>query len=150
MGALTQRQRRLAFNDQFRGGSPKTISIDGHRSLVYLMDRVKRSEQGIAMDVPDMPDRVRASGIEFIEFAADEKEAEDLGAQLTALGFQKAGRHIAKDVMLWRQGDINIVINTEREGFAHSSYLVHGTTVCDIGLKVEDAAATVQRAWRAT
>lgn len=134
------------FNDQFRGGSPKTISIDGHRSLVYLMDRVKRSEPSIAMDVPDMPDRVRASGIEFIEFAADEKEAEELGAQLTALGFRKAGRHIAKDVMLWRQGDINIVINTEREGFAHSSYLVHGTTVCDIGLKVEDAAATVERA----
>ena len=40
------------------------------------MDRVKRSEPGIAMQVPDMPDRVRASGIEFIEFAADEKEAD--------------------------------------------------------------------------
>ena len=134
------------FNDQFRGGSPKTISVDGHRSLVYLMDRVKRAEPGIVMELPDMPDRVRASGIEFIEFAADESEAEELGAQLTALGFQKAGRHIAKDVKLWRQGEINIVINTEREGFAHSSYLVHGTTVCDIGLKVKDAAATVERA----
>ena len=91
------------FNDQFRGGSPKTISVDGHRSLVYLMDRVKRAEPGIVMELPDMPDRVRASGIEFIEFAADESEAEELGAQLTALGFQKAGRHIAKDVKLWRQ-----------------------------------------------
>ncbi|WP_340116760.1 TIM barrel protein [Pelagibius sp. 7325] len=134
------------FNDQFRGGSPKTISVDGHRSLLYLMDRVKRREPGIAISVPAMPDRVPVSGIEFIEFAADEREGDELGNLLRALGFRRAGRHIAKDVELWRQGGINIVINTEREGFAHSSYLVHGTSVCDLGLKVEDAAATVERA----
>jgi 4-hydroxyphenylpyruvate dioxygenase len=134
------------FNDQFRGGSPRTISIDGHRSLTYLMDQVKRQEPDVVLSVPEMPDRVPVRGIEFIEFAADEKEAEDLGEQLRLLGFRRAGRHIAKEVELWRQGDINIVINTEREGFAHSSYLVHGTTVCDLGLRVEDAAATVARA----
>jgi 4-hydroxyphenylpyruvate dioxygenase len=134
------------FNDQFRGGSPKTISIDGHRSLLYLMDQVKRREPGITIAVPAMPDRVPVSGIEFIEFAADEREAAELGDLLRALGFRRAGRHIAKDVELWRQGVINIVVNTEREGFAHSSYLVHGTSVCDLGLKVEDAAATVERA----
>ncbi len=134
------------FNDQFRGGSPKTISVDGHRSLLYLMDQVRRSEPGMAMPVPAMPDRVSVSGIEFIEFAADEREAAELGNLLRHIGFRRAGRHIAKDVELWRQGDIKIVINTEREGFAYSSYLVHGTTVCDLGLKVEDATATVERA----
>lgn len=134
------------FNDQFRGGSPRTISIDGHRSLLYLMDRVRRAEPGIAIQVPEMPDRVSVSGIEFIEFAADEREAGELGALLRHLGFRRSGRHISKEVELWRQGDIKVVINSEREGFAHSSYLVHGTTVCDIGLKVADAAATVARA----
>ena len=28
------------FNDQFRGGSARSIAVDGHRSLVYLMDQV--------------------------------------------------------------------------------------------------------------
>ena len=134
------------FNDQFRGGSPKTISNDGHRALLYLMDRVRRAEPGIALSVPAMPDRVAVSGVEFIEFAADEREAAELGGLLRHFGFRRAGRHIAKDVELWRQGAINIVVNSEREGFAHSSYLMHGTAVCDIGLKVEDAAATVERA----
>ncbi len=134
------------FNDQFRGGSPKSISVDGHRSLVYLMDRVRRLEPDIGITVPDMPDRIAVNGVEFIEFAADEEEAEVLGAMLRTLGFGKAGRHVSKDVELWRQGGINIVINTEREGFAHSSYIVHGTTVCDIGLNVADASATVARA----
>ncbi|MAZ15048.1 MAG: 3-keto-5-aminohexanoate cleavage protein [Ahrensia sp.] len=134
------------FNDQFRGGSPKSIAVDGHRSLVYLMDQVRRSEPDISIPVPEMPDRIPVHGVEFAEFAADEEEAAQLGAMLHTLGFRRAGKHVSKDVGLWRQGEINIVINTEREGFAHSSYVVHGANVCDIGLKVEDAGATVERA----
>jgi 3-dehydroshikimate dehydratase len=49
-------------------------------------------------------------------------------------------------VTLWRQGGINFVVNTEPEGFAHSAYVMHGLSVCDVGLRVEDAEATVTRA----
>jgi 4-hydroxyphenylpyruvate dioxygenase len=134
------------FNDQFRGGSPKSISIDGRRSLVYLMDQVKREEPALKIVFPALPDRVGVSGFEFIEFAADEAEAEELAKRFHSLGFRKIGRHVSKDVTLYRQGGINLVVNTEREGFAHSSYVAHGTSVCAIGLKVEDAGATVARA----
>jgi 4-hydroxyphenylpyruvate dioxygenase len=134
------------FNDQFRGGSPKSIAVDGYRSLLYLMDQLQRTEPGIRIPVPDMPARVPVSGIEFVEFAADKGEAAELATMLAALGFRKAGRHVSKDVELWRQGTINIVINTDPHGFAHASYLAHGTNVCDIGLKVADAKATVGRA----
>lgn len=134
------------FNDQFRGGSPKSISVDGRRSLVYLMDEVARIEPGIAKPVADMPDRIAVRGVEFVEFAADENEAEELQALLRTLGFRLAGTHKNKHVALYRQGGINIVVNTEKEGFAHSSYVVHGTCAYAIGLKVEDAAATVERA----
>ncbi|TIL82091.1 MAG: 3-keto-5-aminohexanoate cleavage protein, partial [Mesorhizobium sp.] len=69
-----------------------------------------------------------------------------LGSLLRMLGFVEAGRHVSKEVTLYRQGEINIVINTERQGFAHSSFVVHGTSAYAMGLKVEDAAATVARA----
>jgi len=134
------------FNDQFRGGSPRTISVDGHRSLVYLADQVRRAVPDASISVPAMPDRIAASGFEFIEFAADEGEAEVLGGFLRQLGFRRSGLHVSKDVELWRQGDINILINSEREGFAHSSYLMHGTSVCALALKVEDAGAVMERA----
>ena len=134
------------FNDQFRGGSPRAIAVDGHRSLLYLMDQVARAEPDLGIDIVPMPPRIRAEGIEFVEFAADEAEAAELGGMLRTLGFEHVGDHVSKDVALWRQGGINLVINTDREGFAHSSYLVHGTSVCDIGLKVADAGATVARA----
>lgn len=134
------------FNDQFRGGSPKAIAVDGKRALVSLMDRVRREEPGTAIALPEIPDRIRSDGVEFIEFAANEQEAAELAALFRTFGFAKAARHRSKDVTLWRQGRINLLINTERDGFAHSAYLMHGTSVCDIGLRVEDAAATVARA----
>jgi 4-hydroxyphenylpyruvate dioxygenase len=139
------------FNDQFRGGSPKSIAIDGRRSLVNLMDQVRRAEpDAVAIDLPPMPDRVRVEGVEFVEFAANEQEAGELGRLLTTMGFPPQAKHRNKDVVLWRQGPaasgINIVINTEHEGFAHSSYVVHGTNAYAIGIRVEDAQATVARA----
>jgi 4-hydroxyphenylpyruvate dioxygenase len=134
------------FNDQFRGGSPKSIARDGRRSLIYLADQVARAEPENALAAPEMPDRIGVQGIEFVEFAADEKEAAELATLFRALGFHRVGRHVSKEVTLYRQGDIQLVINCEREGFAHSSYLVHGTSVCAIGLRVDDAKATVARA----
>jgi 4-hydroxyphenylpyruvate dioxygenase len=134
------------FNDQFRGGSPGMIAADGHRSLIALMDSVRRSEPGISIDLPTMPEPIAVDGVEFIEFAANEAEAADLTAMLGSMGFAHSGKHIAKDVNLYRTGGVNIVVNTEREGFAHSAYLMHGTCVCDIGLRVEDASATAERA----
>ncbi len=93
-----------------------------------------------------MPDRVGVNGVAFIEFAANESEAEELAGLLEALGFALAARHKNKEVAVYRQGGINIVINTEKEGLAFSSYLMHGTSAYAIGLSVEDAAATVARA----
>jgi 4-hydroxyphenylpyruvate dioxygenase len=134
------------FNDQFRGGSPKSIAQDGHRALLALMDDVNRVEPAPSLDIRSMPERTSIEGVEFIEFAADEDEAARLGALLGSLGFQRTGKHVNKEVSLWQQGDIKIVINTEREGFAHASYRAHGTSVCDIGFRVDDAASTVRRA----
>lgn len=134
------------FNDQFRGGSARSISVDGHRSLIHLMDRVRRLEPGTKISLPDIPDRAAVSSFEFVEFAASDDEAAELGASLGTLGFGPAGNHLAKRIDLWKQGGINIVINRERQGFAHSAWLLHGTSVCDIGLMVEDASAALDRA----
>ncbi len=134
------------FNDQFRGGRPEGLARDGYRSLVALMDDVRRAEPDIAIAVPDIPPRIRVDGVEFIEFATRGSEAEALSAMLRAMGFAHVGDHIAKKVALWQQGDIRIVLNAETTGFASSAYAMHGTTICDVGLKVASADDTVARA----
>ncbi len=134
------------FNDQFRGGRPEGLARDGYRSLVALMDDVRQSEPGIKIKVPEIPDRIRVDGVEFIEFATRGEDAAALSKLLRTMGFAHVGNHISKKVALWQQGDIRIILNQETTGFAHSAYITHGTAICDVGLKVENAAATSARA----
>jgi 4-hydroxyphenylpyruvate dioxygenase len=131
------------FNDQFRAGSARIVAVDGKRSLLAAEDEVERLQSG---GRPVLPPKARPLGTEFLEFAVDEEGAIALSRLFASLGFRFAGKHVSKDVAWWRQGAINLVINAEKEGFAHSSYLTHGPGVCAIGLKVEDAAAAVARA----
>jgi 4-hydroxyphenylpyruvate dioxygenase len=134
------------FNDQFRAGSARMVAIDGHRSLIHLLDQL-RLAHGPAPNLPaPLPDRSRVLGTEFIEFAIDEATLPRFSALLTGLGFQRSGEHVSKAVTRWTQGAINIVTNAEKEGFAHSFNITHGTSVCAIGLRVRDAAAALDRA----
>jgi 4-hydroxyphenylpyruvate dioxygenase len=65
---------------------------------------------------------------------------------LSALGFVATARHRSKSVTRWQQGHANIVINREPEGFAHSFDIVHGASVCAIGLRVDDVESAQLRA----
>jgi 4-hydroxyphenylpyruvate dioxygenase len=134
------------FNDQFRAGSPRSVAVDGQRSLVYLMDQLREKNGRTAADIPKMPPRSECLGVEFIEFAVDDRTADELARFIAGLGFRNVARHKSKAVSRWAQGAINLVINKEKEGFAHSHYITHGPSVCAIGLKVDSAAATLDRA----
>ncbi|MEX0367513.1 MAG: bifunctional sugar phosphate isomerase/epimerase/4-hydroxyphenylpyruvate dioxygenase family protein [Ruegeria sp.] len=123
-----------------------TMARDSYRALVNLLDEVARTEPDIDFGIPDLPERVHASGFEFIEFTADEASGAQLCDLLSAMCFRKERRHVSKSVELWRQGAVNIVVNTEKDGFAHSAFLGHGPSICDMGLRVRDAVQTVTRA----
>jgi 4-hydroxyphenylpyruvate dioxygenase len=63
-----------------------------------------------------------------------------------AMGFIAIARHRSKNVVLYRQGDINFVINHERHSFAHAFARVHGPSVCAFAIRVRDAQAALSRA----
>jgi 4-hydroxyphenylpyruvate dioxygenase len=132
------------FNDRFRAGSASGVAVDGYRSLQFLYDQVAARPR--APVKPVMPPRVNVKGVEFIEFAASDSESQALGGMLTALGFVATAKHRRKAVTRWQQGAINIVMNCEPEGLAHSFDAVHGASVCAIGLRVENVPAALERA----
>ena len=134
------------FNDQFRGGNARLLARDGHRSILNLLDDVRRAEPDLPSPLPLFPAPTRPQGVAWVEFATVEEDAPALAALLSAMGFAPAADHVRKRVVLWQQGDLRIVVNTEETGFAHSSWAVHGTGVCEIGLIVPDAAAALARA----
>ncbi len=133
------------FNDQFRAGSARSVAIDGHRSLIYMLDRLRMRSKSPAGLPPALPPRSRVLGCEFMEFAVDEMSTPAFEALLAGLGFHKSGAHKSKAVTRWTQGAINIVVNTEKEGFAHAFNITHGTGVCALAVKVDDAKATQAR-----
>jgi 4-hydroxyphenylpyruvate dioxygenase len=132
------------FNDRFRSSSASAVALDGHRSLTFLYDQVVRQ---LAPRFPvELPPRARVRGVEFVEFAADETEVEQLEKLFVALGFSRAGKHRTKDVTRWKQNGINFVLNGEPESFARAYDSVHGASVCALGLSVENVTSALKRA----
>lgn len=134
------------FNDQFRSTLPRIVAEDGHRALLNLMDKVRKAEPGLAVDLAPLPAPAHVTGFEFLEFATSETEVLSLETLLSLAGFSRVGRHVSKPVSLWRQGAINILVNTGKAGFTHTAYVNHGTSVSEVALKVADAKEANARA----
>ncbi len=134
------------FNDQFRGGSPRTIAADGYRSLIYLGDQVRRNPEAATLTVAEMPDRVSVKGIGFVEFSTDAEDGENLAGILKTLGFRKTAVHRSKKVSIFQQGKIRLLLNTDERGFTNASFAVHGTSAYAVALIVDDAGQAYARA----
>lgn len=119
---------------------------DGYRSMVHLFDQVKRQEPGTHFPIPNLPEKSINTGFEFIEFASINGDKTTLTEILTTMGFRPERKHRTKEIILWRQGAINLLVNSHCEGHAHDCYSQHGTCVSNLGLRVEDAQQTVERA----
>ena len=134
------------FNDQFRAGSARSVAVDGHRSLRFLLDQLAARTGKRAPGDRRLPPRSQAQGVEFIEFAADDQDAPQPRAAAGRAGLPPgrpaplqggdalaAGRHQPRGQS--REGGLRPFLQ-----------LMHGSAVCALGLKVDDAAATFERA----
>ncbi|MBN9787069.1 4-hydroxyphenylpyruvate dioxygenase [Pseudonocardia sp. TMWB2A] len=77
-------------------------------------------------------------GFEFIEFCAPEKG--QLEPVFERMGFTRIAHHRSKDVDLWRQGGINLIVNYEPRSPAAFFGAEHGPSACGMGFRVKDAA----------
>ncbi len=83
-------------------------------------------------------------GFEFVEFASP--EAGVLEPVFDALGFAAVARHRSKDVTLYRQGDINFILNNEPHSHAYYFAQEHGPSACGMAFRVKDAHHAYNRA----
>jgi 4-hydroxyphenylpyruvate dioxygenase len=84
------------------------------------------------------------AGFEFIEYAAPDPRA--MGELFERLGFRAIARHRHKNVILYRQGEINFIVNAEPDSFAQRFARQHGPSICAIAFRVEDAKLAYERA----
>jgi 4-hydroxyphenylpyruvate dioxygenase len=83
-------------------------------------------------------------GFEFVEFAAPDVSVLEEAFKL--LGFTEVAKHRSKDVSLWRQGDINFVINNEKYSQAWYFAQEHGPCACGMAFRVKNAHEAYDRA----
>jgi 4-hydroxyphenylpyruvate dioxygenase len=83
-------------------------------------------------------------GFEFVEYTAPDPA--ELARLFEQLGFTAVARHRSKNVTLFRQGDVNFILNAEPESFAQAFARVHGPSVCAIAFRVQNAARAYERA----
>jgi len=83
-------------------------------------------------------------GFEFVEFAAPDISV--LESAFRLLGFTEVARHRSKAVTLWRQGDINFIINNEPRSRAWYFAREHGPCACGMAFRVKDAHHAYYRA----
>jgi len=83
-------------------------------------------------------------GFEFVEFASPVPGT--LEPIFEKLGFTKVAVHRSKDVVLYRQGEINFIVNNEPKSAAAYFAAEHGPSACGMAFRVKDAHKAYARA----
>ena len=82
-------------------------------------------------------------GFEFVEYAAPDPAA--LGRLFEQMGFTAIAKHRSKNVLLYRQGGINFIVNAEPDSFAQGFARVHGPSICAMAFRVADAGLAYRK-----
>ena len=83
-------------------------------------------------------------GFEFVEFASPTPNT--IEPLLETLGFSLVARHRSKDVLLYRQGHINFIVNREPKSPAAYFAAEHGASACGLAFRVKDSHLAYRRA----
>ena len=87
--------------------------------------------------VPETPNRLGVDGIEFIEYTTSHPQA--LGQVLENMGFKPVARHRSREVTLYRQGGMNLVVNANPEDARMSGAADGEPVISAVAFRVQDA-----------
>ena len=87
--------------------------------------------------IPELPNRLGIEGIEFIEYATSRPQA--LGQVLESMGFRPVARHRSREVTLYRQGDMNLVVNSHASDARVEASLDGQPVLSAVAFRVRDA-----------
>ena len=94
--------------------------------------------------ISDAVNPLGLDGIEFIEYATSKPQA--LGQVLEMMGFRPVARHRSREVLLYRQGAINIIVNAHAPALGSDAAQDDKPVIAAVALRVRDAAAAYRRA----
>lgn len=99
---------------------------------------------GVDERIPEPSNPLGMDGLEFIEYATAQPQA--LGALLDKLGFQAVARHRSREVLLYRQGSMNLIVNGHPDVLPGQPPPAATPRLAAMALRVRDAAYAYQHA----
>jgi 4-hydroxyphenylpyruvate dioxygenase len=81
---------------------------------------------------------IGTDGFEFVEYTAP--DVAQLHKLFEQMGFRTVAHHRSKAVTLYRQGEVNFVVNAEPESHGSRFARAHGPSACAMAFRVRDAA----------
>lgn len=94
--------------------------------------------------VPEPQNPIGMDGIEYIEFATSKPQA--LGGILERMGFRLVARHRSREIELYRQGSMNLVVNSHPADIPRTVTPVERPVISALAIRVRDADAAYRRA----
>jgi 4-hydroxyphenylpyruvate dioxygenase len=87
--------------------------------------------------LPEAPNPLGLAGIEFIEYATSKPQA--LGALLETMGFKPVARHRSREVVLYRQAGMNLLVNASPDDARGSASDGDKPAISALAFRVRDA-----------
>tara|TARA_B110000003_G_scaffold207748_1_gene206646 strand:+ start:941 stop:2767 length:1827 start_codon:yes stop_codon:yes gene_type:complete len=123
------------FNDHYRSGQRNIIAKDGKRSLTSLIHK-KNFEQKKETNIDE---------IEFVEFATEKNDLENLQTLFKSLGFTEIGKHKTKLISLFVFDQVKFIINYENHNLVKDGSK-DGPYPYAYGVKIQDINALFEKA----
>lgn len=145
------------FNDGFRAAPAGPTARDAYRSLLWLEEQTRAAlcaqpplsaalEHLVQQQLFHSAAQPDLLALEFIEFAVSRNDALALGQWLTQLGLTAGGRHRSKQVSLYQNAGVNVILNAQPESQASAYYHQHGVSLCAVAWRVRGVEQLLQRA----
>jgi 4-hydroxyphenylpyruvate dioxygenase len=104
-----------------------------------LLLQPEHAREPLQASFSDEDNPIGLDGVEFVEYATSRPQA--LGQVLEMMGFRPVARHRSREVLLYRQGDLNIVINAHPPDGEGGAALAEEPVIAAVAVRVRDARA---------
>ena len=123
------------FNDHYRSGQRNLIAKDGKRSLTSLIykNNINQNKE------------INIDEIEFVEFATEKNDLENLETLFKSLGFTEIGKHKTKSISLFVFDQVKFIINYENHNLVRDESK-DGPYPYAYGVKIQDINALFEKA----
>jgi 4-hydroxyphenylpyruvate dioxygenase len=101
------------------------------------------AQPNLGMQVTTFENPMGINGFEFVEFAAPAGRGRELHELFRKMGFTAVLKHKSRPITVYRQNDVNFLVNEDPDSFAADFAAKHGPCACGFAIRFRKPASEV-------